>query len=560
MSDENKKKKKKSWIVKALVCFLIIMGILTFFSNTIMNMTLTQVSTQQIYGATLSTITRAPGTVKANTEVEVKAPGAVTVGQLQSFMYQSVEAGEVLTLLDLPENTDALDEKKKQLEDLEKQMEYDARTPSDGTDFYTLETGVEDAQKTLDEAKKTLDEAKNKDTLINQTKNDIDSLAAQIEKATEEKSDLEKKKQDAEETRDNWNAMLPDLRAAKDAAQKAFDECIKDPADPAYDPDYLAYCEEALKAANDAVTEAENGYNTASNNVNNYKNQISDKNKTINNLEESKTEKETLLAEYKLLPKVSDAERKVRDAEHALDTAQKSLNDARTKAGIDYDKDQDALNESYEKKEKLEKEVKELEDLYAMTEIVAPISGTIIEINVSKGQKMEEKQVMFKIADMDSGFYIECSVDKKNTEGLMIGSPVKTDICEEAYVESIRPDPMNPSGANVVRISVSGHYLVPGNTVVNCTISTSNKSYENVVPKGSVHTDGEESFIYVLVTKNSPLGERYIARKVTVKILAEDSTSCAIEGAGINYAYCIVRTEKPISNGEQVRLAKGESN
>ena len=73
-------------------------------------------------------------------------------------------------------------------------------------------------------------------------------------------------------------------------------------------------------------------------------------------------------------------------------------------------------------------------------------------------------------------------------------------------------------------------------------------------------TDTEGSFIYILLTKNSPLGERYIARKLPVKILAEDATSYAIEGAGVNMSYCIVRTEKPIKNGEQVRLAQGETN
>ena len=81
-----------------------------------------------------------------------------------------------------------------------------------------------------------------------------------------------------------------------------------------------------------------------------------------------------------------------------------------------------------------------------------------------------------------------------------------------------------------------------------------------MVPKGAVHQDTEGDFIYILVTKNSPLGERYIARKVPVKVLASDSTSSAIEGAGISYAYCIVRTEKEIKNGEQVRLAQGETN
>ena len=99
MSDENKKKKSRKWIVKALIIFLVIMGILTFFSNTIMNMTLTQVSTQQVYGATLSSISRATGTLHAGNELKVKAPGEMTIADVPVYLYQEVEEGDVLAFL-----------------------------------------------------------------------------------------------------------------------------------------------------------------------------------------------------------------------------------------------------------------------------------------------------------------------------------------------------------------------------------------------------------------------------------------------------------------------------
>lgn len=560
MSDENKKKKSKKWIIKAFVSFLIVMGILTFFSNTIMNMTLTQVSTQQIYGSTLSSITRASGTVHAKTEKEVKSTGEITIDQIQTYLYQYVEAGDILATLEIPEKTDDLDELKKQLEDLEKKMEYDRRTPSQSSDFYDQEMAVVDAQKALDDAKKTLDLAKNKDGLVSQTQTDINTLKKQIETAEEEKETLEGKKADAEEKRDEYNAQLPALRDAKAAAQAEYDACIKDPEDPMFDPDYLAYCEQQLNDATAAVTNMENAYNSAVNDVANYKNQISDKGTQIDNLTTSKTEKEELLTEYKALPTVSEAERKVNDAQHTLDVANKTLSDAKINAGIKSDQDQDAVDENLKKKEDLEEQIQKLEDFYAVTTIEAPISGVLISSNVSRGSKVMDKEVMFVIADMDSGFYIDCTVTKKNAEGMAVGSEVKADGCERATVEAIRPDPTDPTGSSIVRIDVEGGYMMPGSTVINCTISTSNRYYDNVVPKGAVQEDTDGNFIYVLVTKNSPLGERYIARKVSVKVISEDATSCAIEAQGINGAYCIVRTEKPIENGEQVRLATGEAN
>ena len=559
MSDEKKKKKNGKWIIKLLVSFLIVMGILTFFSNTIMNMTLTQVSTQQIYGSTLSSITRASGTVHATVEKEVKAPGSITVDKIQSYMYQDVDAGDLLATLEIPEKQEDLETARKDLEDLEKKMEYTRRTPSPDSDFYEQEMAVEDARKALDEANNTLEQAKNKDALVNQTKSDIDTIRSQISTATGEKENLEGKKEDAAAKRDDAYAALPPLRDAQAAAQAEYDACIKDPNDPEFDPEYLAYCEQQLNDAIQAVTNMENEDNNASNAVIEYNRQISDKENYISNLESQKTDKETLLEKYKELPKVEDAQRKVQDANHALSAAQKTLSDARTNAGIKQDQDQDSYDEDMQKKEKLEKQIQELEEFYAMTEITAPISGCIIGIDVSRGQKCEKDAVMFRIADMSSGFYAECSVAKKDAESMAIGSEVKADYCEHAYVESVRPDPNDPMNSCIVRISVEGKYIQPGAMTLTFTIATSNRSYENVVPLGAVQQDIDGDFIYVLVTKSSPLGERYIARKVSVKVIAKDATSCAIEAAGISYAYCIVRTEKPIKNGQQVRLAQGET-
>ena len=560
MSDENKKKKSRKWIIKALVAFLILMGILTFFSNTIMNMTLTQVSTQQVYGATLSSITRANGTLHANSEVKVKAPGELTVGDIPVYLYQEVQEGDTLASFELPENRADLEEAKKSLAELEKEMEYASRKPAESSDYYDMEMAVYDAEKAVKQAEKNLAAAKNKDTTITQTKNDIKALEDQLTQLEKDKMVLESKKTEIETRRDAAYDRIEEAKETLTTAQEALAACITDPNDPNFDQAALDQANQDVADAQKAVEKEQATYNACADELKSVSSQLVDKENAYTKKSVELEEKKADLTEFEQITTVEEAERALKDAKHSLQVARKTLSDAKTNAGIDSDRDKDTKEEKLKQKEDLEKKIKELEDYYAITDVKAPISGTIISVNVTRGAQCAKDEVMFVIADMSSGMYVECNVAKKDAESMFIGSEVRTDYCDYAVVDSIRPDPADPVNSRIVKIAVEGGYLVPGAMQVNCTIATSNRYYDCVVPKGAVQTDTEGSFIYILVTKNSPLGERYIARKVTVKILGEDSTSYAIEGAGINMAYCIVRTEKPIKNGEQVRLAQGETN
>lgn len=560
MSDENKKKKSRKWIVKALIAFLVIMGILTFFSNTIMNMTLTQVSTQQVYGATLSSISRASGTLHANSEVKVKAPGEVTIAEVPVYLYQEVEEGAVLATFETSEDHADLDEARKSLQELEKEMEYDARKPAENSDYYDMEMAVYDAEKAVKQAEKNLAAAKNKDAVVSQTRTDIKAIQDQLTQIEKDKTVLESKKQELESRRDTAYEKIESAKETLTSAQDALASCITDPSDPNFDQAALDQANKDVEDAQKEVEKEQASYNSISDELSSVCSQLVDKEQAYTKKSTELEEKQADLAEFEQITTVEEAERALKDAKHTLQVARKTLSDAKTNAGISSDREKDTKEEKLKQKEDLEKKIKELEDYYKITEIRAPISGTLISINATRGGQCMKGDEMFIIADMNSGMYVDCQVEKKDADTMMVGAEVRTDYCDSAFVDSVRPDPSDPVNSRIVRVSVEGSYLVPGAMQISCTISTSNRYYDCVVPKGAVQTDSEGTFIYILLTKNSPLGERYIARKLPVKILAEDSTSYAIEGAGVNMAYCIVRTEKPIKNGEQVRLAQGETN
>ena len=561
MSDENKKKKSRKWIVKALIAFLVIMGILTFFSNTIMNMTLTQVSTQQVYGATLSSISRASGTLHANSEVKVKAPGEVTIAEVPVYLYQEVEEGAVLATFETSEDHADLDDARKSLHELEKEMEYDARKPAENSDYYDMEMAVYDAEKAVKQAEKNLAAAKNKDAVVSQTRTDIKAIQDQLTQIEKDKTVLESKKQELESRRDTAYEKIESAKETLTSAQDALASCITDPSDPSFDQAALDQANKDVEDAQKEVQKEQASYNSISDELSSVCSQLVDKEQAYTKKSTELEEKQADLAEFEQITTVEEAERALKDAKHTLQVARKTLSDAKNKtpaSPLTAKRIQRKKNSS--RKKTLRRRSRNWKITTRSLEIRAPISGTLISINATRGGQCMKGDEMFIIADMNSGMYVDCQVEKKDADTMMVGAEVRTDYCDSAFVDSVRPDPSDPVNSRIVRVSVEGSYLVPGAMQISCTISTSNRYYDCVVPKGAVQTDSEGTFIYILLTKNSPLGERYIARKLPVKILAEDSTSYAIEGAGVNMAYCIVRTEKPIKNGEQVRLAQGETN
>ena len=67
----NNSAKRREWIKNAAIVFLTILLLLTFFSNTILNYSLPEVSAQYAQYGSLSTAVKASGTIKANASYNV---------------------------------------------------------------------------------------------------------------------------------------------------------------------------------------------------------------------------------------------------------------------------------------------------------------------------------------------------------------------------------------------------------------------------------------------------------------------------------------------------------
>lgn len=90
---------RKEKIKSIAIVFLSIMLVLTFFSNTIMNYSLVEVSTQGVYGGSITTKVRGSGTVEATEGISVEAASGRKIETINVRTGAEIEEGDVLFVL-----------------------------------------------------------------------------------------------------------------------------------------------------------------------------------------------------------------------------------------------------------------------------------------------------------------------------------------------------------------------------------------------------------------------------------------------------------------------------
>ncbi|MBP5152656.1 MAG: RND transporter, partial [Lachnospiraceae bacterium] len=89
---------------------------------------------------------------------------------------------------------------------------------------------------------------------------------------------------------------------------------------------------------------------------------------------------------------------------------------------------------------------------------------------------------------------------------------------------------------------------------LSVTVGQRTATYDTIVPSSAIRSDDNGKFVLRVNTKSTPLGNRYIAERVDVTVLAEDETRTAVSGEFTGWDYIITTVTKPVEDGQQVRL------
>lgn len=210
---QKKEKGRRDWVKNAALVFLAVMLVLTFFSKTILNASLTEVSGQYIRSGTISTGVTGSGVVTANAAYHVQLGEQRTVSEVLVSAGDAVAAGDVLFRLEPIENT-ALSEAEQTLADM--QYDYSVKLLKNADASYAVENqNIQNLRDQLAEATTARANASGYKTALDAAKATLDSAQSKV--TSRQSGILSLKEQIAAATADD--AELAVLKSALTAAQ-----------------------------------------------------------------------------------------------------------------------------------------------------------------------------------------------------------------------------------------------------------------------------------------------------------------------------------------------------
>lgn len=574
---------RKDKIKNITIIFLLVMLILTFFSNTIMNYSLVEVSTQQVTSGQITSKVRGSGSVEASESYSVTIEETRKIATVNVKKDAEVATGDLLFTLE-DTDSDELDAAKKSLN--EAQAAYESAVLTAGitvAERQSIEAGkgssltqkqneiaaanqrVKDAQAAVDAAQASVDKIK---AQINAVSNSTADTTAE-EKAV---LDAEKKNSEAQDSLTSAESAYTPVKSAYDTALSGLQsaQSTYDEAKTAYDnlpstateadkqtaKTSVAIAETKLKAAKatydarkDDLNKVQGSYDSAKSAATDSKNALSNANYNLS---------------VKKLTGTNTAE--ANNLQAQLNTATAALTDANsalTSATNDQKKVTDKISgevtiaSAYKTMTDLQEEVAKLQAKSIGTEITSPISGTVTDIAVTAGTTVNANDVMMTIQPENKAYVLQFSVTENQAKKVRVGDTAEilnnwygNDV--SAVVSAIRKDPQNRSNSIIIcemkgDVSVGDSYTL--------SIGEQSSNYDTIVPTSAIREDSNGKFILIIESKSTPLGNRYYARRVDVDVITSDDTKSAVTGALEGYEYVITTTTKPIKENEQVRLA-----
>ncbi|MBQ3160740.1 MAG: HlyD family efflux transporter periplasmic adaptor subunit [Oscillospiraceae bacterium] len=214
--NENKSTKRREWVKNAIIIFLVIMLILTFFSNTIMNYSLPEVSAQYIGGGTLSEQIRGSGTVTANQSYEMKLDETRVIAVVNVSVGDVVEKGQTIMTLEETESPE-LEAAKKTLDSLK--LEYKKALLVTGEDYTLDNLSIKNKEEDLVLLKAEYENLDDYRKDYEAIEDKIKSYKKQIESYTEQLAALAA--EDYTSLGTDYYNKISKVKATYDAAEKA---------------------------------------------------------------------------------------------------------------------------------------------------------------------------------------------------------------------------------------------------------------------------------------------------------------------------------------------------
>jgi len=498
---------KRPWVKNAAIAFLAVMLVLTFFSNTIMNRSLPEVAAQYTQSGTITARIRGTGTVIANENFEVKTETIQTVRTVHVDLGMHVSVGDVLLTL-LQDGNSNIDQAIEELRRLELDLEQFLIMSSPDVNYAALNRAIQRARQELTDAQKERSAISFNETTYQQAKDAVD--AARVVE----------------------NARQTDLEIAE-AALRAYDDTHPEMDDT---------------PERDALVAALNNARDAHFNAWSVRLRI-ETDTNFSALESSRAMWQS-------------ANSRVIMAQDSLDSSIEALTNQQRADGRENSLFNISLREKNREIDEKRAEIAEMQKDGVPTEITSLVSGIVTQVNITSGNQTTPDTPLMVIEVADRGYTISIPVTAEQSTRVRVGdfAEVSRDWWWwgdpiTAILSTIRTDPLNPVTSRLLVFTLHGDNI-ESNSQLSITMSQRSENYNTIVPNSAIRSDTNGEFVLIVESRSSPLGNRYVATRVDVTILASDDTSTAVSGGGLSgWDFVITHSNRPIEPGMQIRLA-----
>ena len=606
--EENEKKEEKSGRKKIIknvaIVFIVALLLLTFFSNTIMNHSLPEVSTTTVSSGSVQQKVRCQGDVETAKDVEITVSGERVVKEVFVESGDEVKKGDMIVSFNEAENPEL---KKAEADLKEKEREHEKNLLKMGVDYTDDYKEIEDCKQDVADAEEALKKAKADEANVSYTQEQAEAakqkLASQQDVVTElqEQFDNYSTLFDFAAVTEQINAMeaeynnldneinqlnseintlnediqrldeeIASKTALRDTKEYDSEEYKKLQNEIDYKTGEKSTKEETLTDKIDRLNKIENPYykTELEQELSELKSSVAEVTEIADRLAQEKAELARLEADIENgsskadpteVVSVEQAEKDLKKAQDTLESKQRALSKKIEQDALDQQKDDIDMKKEIEELEEMRKEVQKLKDQDDTVCIVAPNDGIITNISLKEGDKINNENPIATIQLAESGYEVSTTIPKADGRLIHVGDEAYLENVwsndATASVKSIKADPNDPNKNLIVKFEVKGSDISVGQTI-QFAVGNKSQKYDTVVPNNAVKEDTTGNFVLVVKVKSTPLGNRYTVKKVEVTKLASDTTKCAISGDVMEYDNVITNASKRIENGQQVRLSE----
>ena len=568
--NENGGKKRREWVKNAAIIFLSVMLVLTFFSNTFMNYSLPEVAAQYVQSGTITAKIRGTGTVESGDPYNVKINETRTISSVLVKTGDKVEKGDPLLLLEDKESkelTDAQAALDKAMLDFELALlsgdisnsAFQNVQNGNVSSLNTYQSRIVAAEAEIDKWQKQVDEAT---TAINQLKTaqvNVDAGGAPDTSSEQNKVNVAQAALNSDEIKIAKD-KISEWQAAQATCQATIDKYNENIASSVSGNGFVNQVTEdeyRLAVQNrdqyqSLINERQAFINNNPDKVKAYDEKVkalADANKALTEKQNSKTNTTNSLT-VQTQNWQTELDKRNIQLKAAQDTKEQLLKDISTELNLDYQLDS---------LKKQRDDIAKLQENAVGASIEAPISGTITSVTVKAGDEAQPDTALVTMQPEGKGFTMSFSVTNDQAKRLSVGD--KADLVNswrysdmDITLASIKPDTTDPGQKKLLTFDITGDEVTPGQSL-NVSVGQKSANYDLIVPNSAIREDSNGKFILIVESKSSPLGNRYVATRVDVEVLASDDTQSAVSGALYGYEFVITTSTQPVEAGKLVRLA-----